>query len=134
MSTQNAAGEARAATSDRRRRPRLVGETAGWLLPAVVPVAVDGRSLPDEEIGWEVRVHDVSRLGVGFTTTERLVPGDRRRVRIGRGPVARARTVRIVSCRRSNITADGTYDVGAEFTDALSISHNRPARQLARAG
>ncbi len=117
--------------TERRRRPRLVGETAGWLLPAVVPVAVDGRSLPDEAVGWEVRVHDVSRLGVGFTTTERLDPGDRRRVRIGRGPVTRARAIRVVCCHAS---ADGTFHCGAEFADAGIIHPDRPARQLARAG
>ena len=62
-------------SGERRRRPRLGGETAGWVLPEVVPVAVDGWSLPDEEFGWEVRVHDVSRLGVGFVTTEPLAVG-----------------------------------------------------------
>ncbi len=117
--------------SERRRRPRLVGETAGWLLPAVVPVAVDGRSLPDDAVGWEVRVHDVSRLGVGFTTTEPLSPGDRRRVRIGRGPVTRARALRVVCCRRNG---DGTFAVGAEFAGAALIHPDPPARQLARAG
>ena len=96
-----------------------------------MPVAVDGRSLPDDEAGWEVRVHDVSRLGVGFTTTEPLSPGERRRVRIGRGPASRARGVRVVVCRRCD---DGSYLVGAEFTDATVIDHGHPARRLARAG
>ena len=130
MSTEQQAADTRPVV-ERRRRPRLVGETAGWLLPAVVPVAVDGRSLPDDEVGWEVRVHDVSRLGVGFSTTEPLAPGDRRRVRIGRGPAGRARAVRVIICRRCD---DGTYHVGAEFADAGHIGHDRPARQLARAG
>jgi hypothetical protein len=115
---------------ERRRRPRLAGETAGWLLPEVVPVKVDGWSLPDEEFGWEVRVHDVSRLGVGFVTTEPLAPGDRRRVVIGRGPVTRAKPVRVIVCRPAG---DGTFHVGAEFTDH-SATHDRPVRQLAKAG
>ena len=118
-------------TTERRRRPRLVGETAGWLLPAVVPARVDGRSLPDDEVGWEVRVHDVSRLGVGFETTEPLAEGDRRRVRIGRGPVTRARAVRVVVCRPAG---DGTFHVGAEFTDAAGVHSTPPGRPLARAG
>jgi hypothetical protein len=122
------------ATAERRRRPRLVGETVGWLLPAVVPVSVDGRSLPDDHdldaVGWEVRVHDVSRLGVGFTTTEPLASGDRRRLLIGRGPAGRARAVRVVCCRRD--AAGGVYHVGAEFADAAA--HGRPARRLAKAG
>ena len=118
--------------TERRRRPRLAGETHGWLLPAVVPVAVDGRSLPDDEVGWEVRVHDVSRLGVGFTTTEPLASGDRRRIRIGRGPVTRARAVRVICCRPCD--ADGTYHVGAEFADAGTIAPDHPARRLAKAG
>ena len=115
---------------ERRRRPRLAGETTGWLLPAATPVGgLDGRSLPDDEVGWEVRVHDVSRLGVGFTTTEPLAPGDRRRLRIGRGPAGGARPVKVVVCRRAD---DGTFHVGAEFADAAA--HDRPARRLARAG
>ncbi len=116
---------------ERRRRPRLVGETLGWLLPMVVPLAVDGRSLPDDEAGWEVRVHDVSRLGVGFVTTEALNVGDRRRVRIGRGPAGRARAIRVIVCRRDEL---GLYHVGAEFADAAGIHADHPARRLAKAG
>ena len=118
-------------TTERRRRPRLVGETLGWLLPQVVPVAVDGRSLPDEEVGWEVRVHDVSRLGVGFTTTDPLALGSRHRLVIGRSPVTRARAIRVVICRRDD---EGLFHIGAEFADAGTIGPDQPARQLARAG
>jgi hypothetical protein len=117
--------------TERRRRPRLAGETLGWLLPQVVPLAVDGRSLPDEEVGWEVRVHDVSRLGVGFSTTEPLDPGSRRRLRIGRGPAGRARAIRVVICRRDDA---GLFHVGAEFADAGSIHPHQPVGGLARAG
>ena len=117
--------------TERRRRPRLVGQTLGWLLPRVVPASVDGRSLPDEEVGWEVRVHDVSRLGVGFSTTERLAPGDRCRLRIGRGPVTRARAITVVVCRQDS---GGLFHVGAEFASAGTIHPDQPARRLARAG
>jgi hypothetical protein len=116
---------------ERRRRPRLVGETLGWVLPQVVPLSIDGRSLPDDEGGWEVRVHDVSRLGVGFVTTEELAEGDRRRVRIGRGPAGRARAIRVVVCRRDEL---GLYHVGAEFADAAGVHTDHSTHRLAKAG
>jgi hypothetical protein len=79
--------------------------------------------MPDEEEGWEVRVYDVSRLGAGFVSTQALELGSEHRLRIGRGPIKRARLIRIVACRESE---PGTYAVGAEFADS-------PARELRQA-
>jgi hypothetical protein len=106
---------------ERRRRNRLPGETLGWLLPAQPRMAMH---MPDEEEGWEVLVFDVSRLGAGFISTQPLVVGTEHRLRIGLGPIKRARLIRIVACRESE---PGTYAVGAEFADS-------PARELQRAG
>jgi hypothetical protein len=108
--------------TERRRRSRLTGETLGWILPAVPRLAMH---MPDEEEGWEVRVYDVSRFGAGFTSTEPLELGGEHRLRIGRGPIKRARLIRIVACRQSE--GENTFAVGAEFVD-------NPARDLARAG
>jgi hypothetical protein len=106
---------------ERRRRNRLPGEILGWILPAQPRLAMH---MPAEEEGWEVRIYDVSRLGAGFTSTEPLELGGQHRLRIGRGPIKRARLIRIVACRQSEA---GTYAVGAEFVDT-------PARTLAKAG
>jgi hypothetical protein len=107
--------------SDRRRRSRLAGETLGWLLPAEPRLALH---LPDEEQAWEVRVFNVSRLGIGFSSTEAIEAGTEHRIRIGRGPARRARLIRIVACRESE---RGIYSIGAEFIDS-------PAKDLARTG
>jgi hypothetical protein len=107
--------------TERRRRSRLPGETLGWLLPAQPRLSM---LMPDEEQGWEVRVFNISRLGVGFISTEPLELGAEHRLRIGRGPMKRSRLIRIVACRQSE---SGTYAVGSEFVDS-------PARDLARAG
>ncbi len=107
--------------TERRRRGRLAAETLGWILPAQPRLAMH---MPDEEEGWEVRVSDISRFGAGFISTEPLNPGSEFRLRIGMGPIKRARLIRIVACRESE---PGTYSVGAEFIDT-------PARDLAKAG
>ena len=80
--------------------------------------------MPAEEEGWEVRVCDVSRFGAGFISTEPLELGAEYRLRIGLGPIKRARLIRVVACRQSDAS---TFAVGAEFADT-------PARDLARAG
>ena len=93
------------AAMNRRRRPRVPGQVAGWLLP------VD-EQIPDEP--WEVRVQDVSRLGVGFVTANPLQTGDVLRIRIGRGPMNLAKKMRVVNCR--NGPQEGhSWWVGAEF-------------------
>jgi hypothetical protein len=109
------------ATSDRRRRIRVQGDAPGWILP---PVADYPRHTPADEEAWEVLVHDVSRFGVGFTSTAPMRLGEEHRLRIGRGPMHRARPIKIVACRQN---ADGAYTVGAEFTDVGS-------KVLAKAG
>jgi hypothetical protein len=114
-------GDHSAPLTERRRRSRLTGETLGWILPAQPRLAMH---LPDDEEAWEVRVYDVSRFGVGFTSTEAFELGAEHRLRIGRGPSKRSRLIRIVACREGE---PGTYAIGAEFVDM-------PARELSRAG
>ena len=62
---------------------------------------------------WEVRVHDVSREGVGFESSEQLKHGDVIRIRIGRGPIELARSVRVVRCEPNG--TPNTYHIGGEF-------------------
>jgi hypothetical protein len=114
-------GDFAAPLTERRRRSRVDGETLGWLLPAEPRLTMH---LPDDEAAWEVRIYNVSRLGVGFLSTEALELGSDHRLRIGRGPARRARLIRVVACRESE---PGVYAVGAEFIDS-------PVRELARAG
>jgi hypothetical protein len=105
--------ERAAAAAERRRRSRVAGDTQGWIFPATprLPTHLPG----DDEEAWEVRIHDVSRFGVGFISTEPMQLGDEHRLRIGRGPMKRARVIRVVACQRCD---DGTFSVGAEFTDS----------------
>ena len=70
-----------------------------------------------DEQGWEVLVHDVSRLGVGFESSDRMVVGTEHQIRIGRGPLSRARTIRVVCCRPTEFD---TFGVGAEFVQAVA--------------
>jgi hypothetical protein len=107
--------------TERRRRSRLAGDTLGWLLPAQQQMALH---LPAENEGWEVIVHNLSRFGVGFASTESLRLGEQHRLRIGRGPVKRARLIRVVACRQND---DRTWAIGAEFV-------NFSTKGLARAG
>src|SRR3954468_1571944 len=100
------------AADDRRRRERVAGETQGWILPATPRLPAH---LPDDEEAWEVRIHNVSRIGVGFTSTAEMRVGDEHRLRISRGPMKRARLIRVMACRQCE---DGTYTVGAEFVDS----------------
>jgi hypothetical protein len=88
--------------ADRRRRSRLRGSTPGWLLP-------DSGDMTDP---WEIRIHDVSRHGVGFESSEKLQDGDIVRVRIGRGPLELAKRIRVVRC---NPGQGGTFKIGGEF-------------------
>jgi hypothetical protein len=93
------------ATEDRRRRPRLQSTTQGW----VMPDGLDGAGAEP----WEVRVHDVSRHGVGFESAEKFDIGQIVRIRIGRGPIELARRLRIVRCEA--VGRSGTFSIGGEF-------------------
>jgi hypothetical protein len=107
--------------TERRRRDRVSGETEGWILPAQPRLTMH---LPMEEEAWEVRIYNVSRLGVGFVSTEAFALGSEHRLRIGRGPMKRCRLIRVVACREDSA---GAFAIGAEFVDI-------PARELLRAG
>jgi hypothetical protein len=88
--------------SDRRRRARLRGTTEGWVVP-------DSGDFSDP---WEVRVHDVSRHGVGFESAEQFKSGQVVRLRIGRGPIELAKRIRVVRCENDK---NGTFRIGGEF-------------------
>jgi hypothetical protein len=107
--------------NERRRRSRLKGETLGWILPVKPQYAMH---LPTDDEGWEVRVYNVSRFGVGFSSTESLQLGSEHRLRIGRGPMSRARLIRVIVCRQID---NDSFSVGAEFVDIST-------RGLSRAG
>jgi hypothetical protein len=92
-----------ATTEDRRRRPRLASTTLGWVMPDDSPNAEP----------WEVRVHDVSRQGVGFESAEKFDIGQVLRIRIGRGPIELAKRIRIVRC--NVVGRSGTFSIGGEF-------------------
>ena len=91
---------------DRRRRPRLTSEAVGYVLCG------DNESGVKDVEPWEVRVHDVSRLGVGFVTTQRMMPGTLCRIRIGYGPMRLARRMRVTRCEPQS---DNTFRIGAAF-------------------
>lgn len=61
---------------------------------------------------WEVRVHDVSRDGVGFVTAEQMQAGAMCRIRIGHGPMRLARLMRVVSCKPEG---QHHFRIGAQF-------------------
>jgi len=107
--------------NNRRRRNRLTAPTQGWILPATRRLS---KHTPSEDEAWEIRIQNLSRFGVGFTSTERMRLGEEHRIRIGRGPMKRARTIRVVACRE---TQKGSFSVGAEFID-------HAAREFAKAG
>lgn len=92
-----------AAESDRRRRLRMASSAAGYLLTD---------DAEDNAEPWEVRVHDVSRDGVGFVTSEQMKPGDMCRIRIGHGPMRLARLMRVISCQPEG---QNHFRVGAQF-------------------
>jgi hypothetical protein len=89
--------------AERRRRPRVESESTGYLLP-------EGAGPKDEP--WEVRIHDLSRLGVGFTTSESMTVGSICRIRIGHGPMRLARRMRVTNCRPEG---SNLFRIGAEF-------------------
>lgn len=89
-------------SSERRRRSRLNSDTQGWVMP-------DANKSGDP---WEVRVQTVSRLGVGFESSEKLQDGEVVRIRIGRGPIELAKRMRVVRC---NPGQDGSFEIGGEF-------------------
>ena len=121
MATTLTQNTGNAPVTERRRRSRLTGETLGWILTPKQRLAMH---LPDEDENWEVRIHDVSRLGVGFCTTEPLALASQHRLRIGRGPIRRARTVRIIFCRKLD---KNSFSIGAEFVDASTRRLSRAA-------
>ena len=90
--------------SDRRRRLRMASTAVGYL------VIDDGATEPSEP--WEVRVHDVSRDGVGFVSAEQMKTGAMCRIRIGHGPMRLARLTRVVSCKPEG---QNHYRIGAQF-------------------
>jgi hypothetical protein len=95
------------ADNDRRRRSRMPAATIGYLLPE----GANGGFDPSDE-PWEVRIHDVSRLGVGFTSASAMKVGEICRVRIGVGPMRLARRVKVVNCQP---IANNHFRIGAEF-------------------
>jgi hypothetical protein len=88
--------------NDRRRRPRLLSRTTGWVFLG------DDDHAPAREI----LVVDVSRLGVGFVSETQLEIGFICRIRVGFGPRRLARRLRISNCRPKD---DGTFAIGGEF-------------------
>jgi len=88
--------------NDRRRRPRLLSRTTGWVFLG------DDDHAPAREI----LVVDVSRLGVGFVSETKLDEGFVCRIRIGFGPRRLARRLKIVNLRANE---DGTFTIGGEF-------------------
>ena len=88
--------------NDRRRRPRLLSRTTGWVFLG------DDDHAPAREI----LVADVSRLGVGFVSETQMEPGFVCRIRIGFGPRRLARRLKISNCRQND---DGTFVIGGEF-------------------
>ena len=119
MARSHSLGGGKNFPNDRRRRQRLPGETQGWILPTMRKLA---RYMPDDEQAWEVRIYNVSRLGVGFTSTDQMRVGQEHRLRIGRGPMNRARLVRVVFCREWD---GGVFAVGAEFVDRAGGSMSK---------
>ncbi len=87
---------------DRRRRPRLLSRTTGWVFLG------DDDHAPAREI----LVVDVSRLGVGFISETQLEQGFVCRIRIGFGPRRLARRLKVSNCRANE---NGTFLVGGEF-------------------
>lgn len=87
---------------DRRRRPRLLSRTTGWVFLG------DDDHAPAREI----MVMDVSRLGAGFLSETELQVGFICRLRIGFGPRRLARRMKIMNCRKRE---DGTFAIGGEF-------------------
>ena len=105
MSTlKTAAGKSSTTTEqDRRRRARLGAKTNGWLF-----LNADAK----HDRPREIRVLDVSRLGVGFRYDSALEIGHILRVRVGCGPLRLAKKIKIVN-RREN--PDGSWTLGGEF-------------------
>ena len=95
-----------ATVDERRRRPRLTSECVGYVLCG------DNESGVSEVEPWEVRVHDVSRLGVGFVAAQRMTPGTLCRMRIGYGPMRLARRMRVTRCEPQT---ENTFRIGAAF-------------------
>jgi hypothetical protein len=87
---------------DRRRRPRLLSKTTGWVFLG------DDDHAPAREIV----ITDVSRFGAGFISETELQPGFICRLRVGFGPRRLARRLKTTYCRSKD---DGTFAVGGEF-------------------
>lgn len=89
------------AADERRRRTRLPADTIGWVL-------FEGRT----QATWEVRVVDVTRNGVGFSSFEPMALGEICKVRVGRGPIELAKMMRVVHC---TLAEGGCYTIGGAF-------------------
>jgi hypothetical protein len=87
---------------DRRRRPRLLSRTTGWVFLG------DDDHAPAREI----LVVDVSRFGAGFISETQLDKGFVCRIRIGFGPRRLAKRLKVTNCRKNE---DGTFTLGGEF-------------------
>jgi hypothetical protein len=92
--------------TDRRRRQRMCSTALGYL------VGDDYELSATRVEPWEVRVHDVSRHGIGFITSEKMQPGAMCRIRIGHGPMRLARRMRVINCAPEG---QNHFRVGAEF-------------------
>jgi len=101
--------------SDRRRSPRqtLVARAVIRSEPGQVPVGT----------GF---ISNISALGVGFHTRQRLAVGETFQFRVEAGPLNWATRLRVVSCQPHE---SGTYDIGAEFV-AADLSE-RPVQEIA---
>src|SRR5436190_19560813 len=74
--------------NDRRRRPRLLSRTTGWVFLG------DDDHAPAREI----LVADVSRLGVGFVSETQMEIGFICRIRVGLGPRRLESRLKITKC------------------------------------
>lgn len=97
--------DAPAVRPERRQRPRLVSQTAGWLLS-------DTHGSGDRREAYRVQVRDVCRNGVGFIADRGAVIDATCRIRIGQGPLHLARRIRIAACRELD---SGLFAVGCQF-------------------
>lgn len=88
---------------DPRRANRVDHETLGLLMSA------DDDAYSDT---LEVKVFDVSHLGVGFESPVPLPVHGQYRIRIGAGPLCLESRLRVVTCRQRG---DSVFRVGAEF-------------------
>ena len=101
--------------TDRRRRPRLTSRTQGWVIPA------NRTRLPyvpaDDDL-QEVWIENLSRNGVGFISGEPMPIGIEQQIRVGRGPMTRCKSMRVVFCQKLD---ENVYRIGVEFMSAAQM-------------